>query len=150
MYMRFLSSGATFLILFLIVIVFLSAVLPPFFINIESPIPWIEAFRSTPYSTYDENQDIDSRVSNLIDPTKERQCKKIYGFDGLYCNPDSLNGGIDVFYGLKSNTSCAGSGLIKSNGNLCLDKASYDLLTSRGGNSTGANSTTGTRDSQIG
>jgi hypothetical protein len=97
--MRFLSAGAVFLILFLIVIVFLSAVLPPFFVNLESSNSWVEAFRSTPYSTYDGNQAIDSRVSNLIDPTKETQCKKIYGFDGLYCNPESLNGGIDVFYG---------------------------------------------------
>jgi hypothetical protein len=119
--------------------VFLSAVLPPLH---------LEGFRSTTYSTYSDNKSIDSGISHLIDPTKETQCKKIFGFDGLFCNPESTNGGIDVMYGLPSNSTCPGSGLTKSNGNLCLDKKTLDLMTSRGGNSTGAN-TTSTKDSQI-
>jgi hypothetical protein len=79
----------------LILILFLSSILPRFLIDLEG-------FRgmSTPYSTYIGNQPIDSRVSNLIDPNQEKTCKKIFGFDGLYCNPDSQKGGIDVFYGL--------------------------------------------------
>jgi hypothetical protein len=143
--MKYLSSGSIFLISLLILILFLSSILPRFLIDLEG-------FRgmSTPYSTYIGNQPIDSRVSNLIDPNQEKTCKKIFGFDGLYCNPDSQKGGIDVFYGLSSNALCAGSGLVKEHGNICLDAPSYALLTTRGGNATGANSTSGTKDSIIG
>lgn len=141
-YMKYLSTHALFLIAFLVIIVLLSAILPPLH---------IEGLRgmSTNYSTYVDNQPIDSGVSLLIDPNKERDCKKIYGFDGLYCNPKNLNSGIDILYGLPSNSTCAGSGLTKSNGNVCLDSTSLKLLTTRGGNSTGLNSTTGTKDSII-
>jgi hypothetical protein len=132
-----------FLISALVIIVFLSAILPPFFFHLEG-------FKDASYSTYLGNQPLDSRISNLIDPTQDRTCKKIYGFDGLYCTPESQSGGIDVFYGLKSSTTCEGSGLTKSGGNLCIDGPAYKLLTSRGGNATGANSTTGTKDSVIG
>jgi hypothetical protein len=153
--MKFLSAGAIFLILFLVIIVFLSAVLPAnvlSWLDLEggfkksvSPFSFgsnKEGFTTTTtYSTYLDNKPIDSGISNLIDPSKEKDCKKIKGFNGLFCNPTELNGGLDVFYGLPSNSTCEGSGLTKSNGNVCLDKASYNLLTTRGGNSTGSNST---------
>jgi hypothetical protein len=142
--MKYLSAGALFLISTLVIIVFLSAVLPP-------KMPWAEGFATAPYSTFSANQPIDSGISYLIDPTKEKECKKIYGFDGLFCNPESGNKGIDVFYGLPSNSTClTGSGLTKSNGNLCLDGAAFKLLTTRGGNATGSSSTDGKKDSTIG
>lgn len=143
--MKYLSPNATFLIIFLVLIVFLSAILQPFLLQYGL----MEGFRSTTYSTYSNNQSIDSGVSLLIDPSKESQCKKIFGFDGLFCNPESTKGGIDVFYGLPSNSTCPGSGLTKSNGNICLNTDSYNLLTTRGGNATGKSSTSGTKDSQI-
>jgi hypothetical protein len=143
--MKYLSPNAKFLIIFLIIIVLLSAILHPFLIRYGL----VEGFHSTTYSTYSNNQSIDSGVSLLVDPTKETQCKKIFGFDGLFCNPDSIKGGLDVFYGLPSNSTCPGSGLTKSNGNVCLNNDAYNLLTTRGGNATGKSSTSGTKDSQI-
>ena len=103
------------------------------------------------YSTYsisgNDNKSIDSYNAFLINkPSTE--CQKIFGFDGIYCSPTSSPEKIDAFYGLSSNTTCEGSGLTKSGGNLCLDAKSKELLTSRGNNATGIH-TTSTKDSQI-
>jgi hypothetical protein len=102
-----------------------------------------EGFHSLNYSTVQGNKPIDSGISMLIDQNNGKQCKKIFGFDGLFCAPDSLNNGIDPFYGLSSSSTCAGSGLTKTGGNLCLNDTTYGLLTTRGGNSGGKDSVIG-------
>lgn len=142
-----MPTNSLFLIIFLVVIVGLSSILPPFFINVEG-------FYSIPYSTYDGAKPIDTYVSNLLTQTKETQCqqfagKKLNDVNGLFCN-STYTGGIDQFYGLSSSPTCQGSGLTKSNGNLCLDDKTYNLLTTRGGNLSNTYSTSGTKDSQIG
>jgi len=154
MYMKYLSPNATFLIVFLLVIVFLSAVLPPFFLQLEgfgmmeNIFRKKEGFSRMEYSTYSGNQALDSHQSQTIGGNTS-ECSKIFGFDGLFCQPSS-NKELDVMYNLPSNGTCEGSGLTKSNGNICLDKEAHRLLTTRGGNATGADSTSGIKDSIIG
>jgi hypothetical protein len=153
MYMKYLSPNAIFLIVFLLVIVFLSAVLPPFFIQLEGFDMIGNLFKKkeegfTEYSTNSEHKPLDSRGSQMIGGYTS-ECSKIFGFDGLFCQP-SANKELDVMYNLPSNNTCESSGLTKSNGNVCLDKEAHRLLTTRGGNATGENSTSGIKDSIIG
>ena len=77
--------------------------------------------------------------------SKAPECSKIFGFDGLYCNPAASNKNVDVYSQAKGDASCFGksSGLSNSKGSLCLDNTQMALLSTRGGNATG-------RDSQIG
>lgn len=67
-------------------------------------------------------------------------CKKIYGFDGLYCSPSTPDAKLDQFSDVKGSVECVGksSGLTNSKGGLCLDSAHMALLKTRGGNQTGA------------
>lgn len=61
-------------------------------------------------------------------------CGKVWGLNGLFCEPGGADTLIDVFYSAKSDMTCQGSGYSKGQGNLCLDKTQNKLLTSRGGN----------------
>jgi hypothetical protein len=143
MYMKFLSPNATFLIVFLVGVLFLSAVFPYQFANLEG-------FTSTGYTSYTDDKPMDSNISMLLNPTTDTQCKKIYGFDGLFCSPAAPNTEIDPFHPLKSGSTCSGLGLTKAGGSVCLDENTLNLLHTRGGNSSGVGSTSGTKDSQIG
>jgi hypothetical protein len=105
----------------------------PYSEGFESPLKYTDA------TTY---QATDTLVNNLLQPSNQT-CKKVIGMNGLFCQPFVADNIIDPLFGTESSTTCAGSGLTKSNGNVCLNDKQYKLLTTRGGNSTG-------RDSQIG
>jgi hypothetical protein len=81
----------------------------------------------------------DSYKSFLINPSADA-CKKIYGFEGLYCSPSTPDAKLDQFGDIKGSVECVGksSGLTNSRGGLCLDSAHIALLKTRGGNQTGA------------
>jgi hypothetical protein len=103
-----------------------------------------EGFKGGEYTTYPANASIDSYTSRDIkDTTSGQACKRVWGFDGLLCNPSSSDASIDTFSKASSSTTCASSGLTNSTGFLCLDANQSKLMSSRGGNATG-------RDSQIG
>jgi hypothetical protein len=87
------------------------------------------------YSTYPENQALDSDLSMTIDDAKVPKCGKVWGFNGVFCEPEVSDTMIDAYYSAQSDMSCEGSGLTKGRGNLCLDKLQHQLLTTRGGNS---------------
>ena len=87
------------------------------------------------YSTYPEGQALDSDLSKIIDEAKVPKCGKVWGFNGVFCEPEVSDTMIDALYSAQSDMSCEGSGLTKGRGNLCLDKVQRDLLTTRGGNS---------------
>lgn len=101
---------------------------------------------SLDYSSYPNNEAIDSKKALLIQPSetavhnKESQdtttptLGKIWGFNGLYGGVGASDKLVDVFYSATSDNSCPGSGYTKGTGNLCLDKTQTHLLTSRGGN----------------
>jgi len=97
------------------------------------------AKHSLEYSSYPTNEAIDSKKTMLIDTSSSStstkpQCGKVWGLNGLFCTPDVADKLIDVFYSAKSDMNCAGTGLTKGQGNLCLDKVQQSLLSSRGGN----------------
>jgi hypothetical protein len=81
--------------------------------------------------------------ASVINNIKKAPCKKIFGFDGLFCDPHGAEEKLDYFSELKGGSICEGSGLSNSKGSLCLDETSLGLLTTRGGNAKGG-------DSQIG
>jgi hypothetical protein len=71
--------------------------------------------------------------SYIIGEDKE-PCRKIYGFDGLYCVPDKTLEANDILSKAESKKDCPGIGLTNSRGNLCLDENTMNLLVTRGGN----------------
>jgi hypothetical protein len=87
---------------------------------------------------------MDSYTSFLINGSGV-DCKKVYGFDGLFCKPYSADSQLDIYSQAKGDISCIGSSssLSNSKGGLCLDAKQKAMLTTRGGNATG-------RDSEIG
>ena len=80
----------------------------------------------------------DKYTSFLMNGGSDLDCKKVYGFDGLFCNPKSAEQKIDIYSDIKGSASCIGksSGLTNSKGGLCLDKIQTDMLLTRGGNQT--------------
>jgi len=105
------------------------------FANVHSP---------TEYSTATTNATTDTYKSFLINPDTD-SCKKIYGFDGLYCKPYDADKKLDPFSDTKGSASCVGSssGLTNSMGGLCLSDEQKRLLVTRGGNQTGVQSQIG-------
>lgn len=68
---------------------------------------------------------------------KKTACKKLFGFDGLFCDPRDEGEKLDYFSNAKGELDCQGSGLTNSQGSLCFDKTMTTLLTTRGGNAKG-------------
>lgn len=64
--------------------------------------------------------------------------KTLEGFEGIYGSVLNANEIIDVFGNSNSSVNCYGSGLTNSGGSLCLNDKQKQLLTTRGGNATGA------------
>jgi len=95
------------------------------------------------YSAYPSNSNIDTYTGALVDQTKNNSdCKRVWGYNGLFCSPETGDKLFDPFFGSGSSMTCEGSGITKSGGNVCLNAEQRRLLTTRGGNSS--------PDSQIG
>lgn len=94
------------------------------------------------YSTTKDNSALDTYI-DMMRTQSNVECKRVMGFDGLFCKPYVADAIIDPLFAVDSSPTCAGSGLTKGNGNICLNPTQFQLLTTRGGNST-------TIDSQIG
>jgi len=77
--------------------------------------------------------------NNLINNANASDCKKIRGFNGLFCKPYVADSKIDIFSDVKGDPSCFGqsSGLSNSKGSLCLGNELTQMLQTRGGNQTG-------------
>jgi hypothetical protein len=86
----------------------------------------------------------DSYTPFLINQSSA-ECKKVYGFDGLFCNPDHSDAHIDIFSEAKGSNECIGksAGLTNSKGALCLSQTQLNMLATRGGNQTGMQSQIG-------
>lgn len=103
-----------------------------------------ESFTSLGYSQLGNSQnDVDSLplASQQLPPITD--CKKVSGFDGLFCVANGGDKKIDSFSENSGSLSCQPSGLSNSKGPLCLTKEQLGLLSTRGQNVNG-------RDSQIG
>lgn len=88
------------------------------------------------YSSYPSNESVDTHTGALIDDTKKTECKKVWGFNGVFCSPETGDKLFDPFFGSGSSMTCEGSGITKSGGNVCLNAEQRRLLTTRGGNAT--------------
>jgi len=69
--------------------------------------------------------------------TPPAECKKIYGFNGLFCKPNDAVVHLDMFADAEGKVDCTdNSGLSNSRGGLCLSSEQKRLLATRGGNVT--------------
>ena len=68
---------------------------------------------------------------------------KVEGFEGLMSSPYGDNMMLDIYSQAKGSPTCAPSTYSNSTGYLCMDEKQKQLLTSRGGNSTGKGSEIG-------
>lgn len=87
------------------------------------------------YSAYPSGNNVDTYTGALIDREKANvDCKRVWGYNGLFCSPETGDKLFDPFFGSGSSMSCEGSGITKSGGNVCLNAEQRRLLTTRGGN----------------
>jgi len=89
--------------------------------------------RQVEYSTNGNHSAIDTYTSFLLN-NPNFECKKVHGFDGLYCQPYVADSKIDIYSGTPGNLTCTGTDLTNSKGGLCLNANQRGLLTTRGGN----------------
>ena len=61
-------------------------------------------------------------------------CKKVAGFQGIYCGASQASNPVDIFSTAEGSPNCVSMGYSNSRGYLCMDAAQKQLLTSRGGN----------------
>ena len=92
------------------------------------------------YFNTDETNDFHGAYSI---ETNGQQCKKLYGFDGLFCTPGVADKSLDIYATAEGNLECEGSGLTNSRGSLCLDENQKNMLRTRGGNNTGKDAEVG-------
>lgn len=91
---------------------------------------------SVDYSSSDKHAPMDTYKQFLIQPPPA-ECKKIYGFNGLFCKPSDAGDHLDMFADTEGKVDCTdNSGLSNSRGGLCLSPEQKRLLASRGGNVT--------------
>jgi len=96
-----------------------------------------ELDRKTEYSTYPDNNPLDSYSKWEITPNNN-SCYKVMGINGLVCSP-SVNdtNPKDIYSEAKGSLDCPSYGLSNSKGFLCLDNKQKLLYTTRGGNASG-------------
>jgi len=88
------------------------------------------------YSTVGDNSAIDTNI-DMMRTQSTVDCKKVMGFNGLFCKPYVADTIIDPLFAVESSMTCPGSSLTKGNGNICLNPTQITLLTTRGGNAKG-------------
>jgi hypothetical protein len=98
------------------------------------------------FEGFKSNQQIlhygDSKSNAVVDTNTQfaingnNNCKKMFGFDGLFCTPKEDPHRVDEIGSAKGSLECVGKsyGLTNSLGGLCLDEHQKKLLTTRGGN----------------
>ena len=89
------------------------------------------------------NTVVNTKVPNMYNNQKKAPSKKVFGFDGLYNDPQASGTKLDYFSDAKGDLACQGSGLTNSQGSLCLDATMTRLLSTRGGNAKGGESKIG-------
>jgi len=98
-----------------------------------------ETFRPLDYSSYQQNQTVDSEVDKFsID--RGVPMRKLTGFDGLFTAPEMQPANaIDVFSNTPGSATAPPISLSNSMGYLQMTKDQLGLLSTRGGNATGVN-----------
>lgn len=104
--------------------------------------PYNEGFSE--YTTYPENMPIDSYNSKLITPLNmPPDAVKVKGVNGLAVAATAESNSIDIFSAAAGNPTAKSYGLTNSQGFLQLTPQQVQLLTHRGGNMSGSDSTIG-------
>jgi hypothetical protein len=91
-----------------------------------------------PYEGFDtiQHDDLSKEPFSAIDGKSESaDCKKVSGFNELYCSPNYNPPNNDKFSGTPGGASDNSYGLTNSMGKLQLTKEQIELLSTRGGNS---------------
>lgn len=105
-----------------------------------------ESFTSLGYSNLiNSHDDIDILALSNSNNAPIAECKKVSGFDGLFCVPTMPHKTIDTFSQDSGSLDCKSSGLTNSRGPLCLTKDQIGLLSTRGQNVSGPDSQIGGR-----
>lgn len=97
-------------------------------------------FKESPaeYSTFPENLNIDFQKNKDIDTTNTSPCRKVVGFNGLFCSAENEPANpLDTFSKASGSLTCPSYGYANSRGFLCLDAEQKRLLSTRGGNASG-------------
>jgi hypothetical protein len=97
-----------------------------------------EGFGSMEYSNNAQGVS-DSSINDYSLSAGSVDCKKVDGFDGLFCKPFVADSAIDKFSSAQGDPKNIGqsSGLSNSKGGLVLSNDLTNLLRTRGGNQTG-------------
>ena len=90
-----------------------------------------EGFSSIPSDDMEEEEPF----SAIDGKTESADCKKVSGFNELYCSPNYNPPNNDKFSGTPGGASDNSYGLTNSMGKLQLTKEQIELLSTRGGNS---------------
>lgn len=107
--------------------------------NVYQKHSQFEGFKSNnqmlDYSSKEQNAAMDTNKQHVMVPPAA-ECKKVFGFDGLFCTPKDGPEAVDQIGSAKGSAECVGksSGLTNSMGGLCLDDNQKRLLSTRGGN----------------
>ena len=112
----------------------------------QFPYEGFGGMKSHSYTTYPDNIVIDSKDTNsIVDATLQQNCKKVFGFKGLLCSPDTPDNSLDIYSTAHGSINCKGgsSGLTNSHGPLCLDANQIKMLQTRGGNMLGGETAIG-------
>lgn len=92
-----------------------------------------EGYRNIEYTTYPQNNSVDSNTMNVINTTTD-PFVKVGSYYGLLSSHSAPSQKLDVFLDTPPKPNCVSSGLVNSAGPLCLNDEQYKLLTTRGGN----------------
>jgi len=95
-----------------------------------------EGFSGIEYTGAKDGKPMDTYTSFLLN-NPNFECKKVHGFDGLYCRPYVADSKLDIYADSDGSLTCNGSGLSNSKGSLCLNKIQSSMLSTRGGNAAG-------------
>ena len=90
-----------------------------------------------PYEGFSSMQqdDLSEAFSAIDGKTESADCKKVSGFNELFCSPNYNPQNNDKFSGTPGGASDNSYGLTNSMGKLQLTKEQIELLSTRGGNS---------------
>ena len=88
----------------------------------------------TSYSNSADGSNVDSSYSSYLINDTDKSCKKVFGFNGVYCDPSGAPEKLDAFGETKGDLDCFGksSGMSNSTGGLCLSEEHKMLLSTRG------------------
>jgi hypothetical protein len=125
-YTAHMKSGSIFLIILLVVVIAISLLFPA--------LGGLEAFSgmSSSYSTVGSGEAVDNDVPYLINPSSA-SCTSIGGLGGLFCSYGATQTN-DPLANPTGSMNCRGTGLTTNGGNVCMSDSTFQLLTTRGGN----------------